>query len=433
MVNDNIENIKSNFVRGLSNSTNKLLTYLTIFFMFIFIGLILAFWVFEQRANRCVFGPSCCYTNLKNGSIQTTYEEVSLTQNKEKTSSPLSPEIVTFDYIDYDNETESFTLDIYQSSTPPGDIENFPQGTTDSGFCIYSAGVSVYLKYYYDTTGEWENSNQLVYHGVSEYLNTSSFTNNGFAEISPISEGFNYLTNRTGNNGTLTVKTNDTTNASYFSQFIGTTKSIDIKSISSDSYSYNPFIDFIHAKQNVINSKNCTDKGVCCLCIEPSSKNLPSCKNPYVHGLGYAFNKSGGGVGYSQNCSHSYYPGYVKPSDSNKQGVDNNIATNIPRGTTAAANIQNSDLPNPSGVTLNFKGQTADEAYTGSPSTKETSRYPFYPESLFCGGGTKTNPSQQLYDTSLTDPTNTGIATAVRTTAFPNATVNGNTVQLGFN
>ena len=73
-----MQKIKSNFVRGLEENNNRILTYVTIFFTFAFLGCLLAFWVYEHRSNRCVFGPSCCYTDMYNYSKNEQIEEAIL-------------------------------------------------------------------------------------------------------------------------------------------------------------------------------------------------------------------------------------------------------------------------------------------------------------------------------------------------------------------
>ena len=450
-----MEKIKSNFVRGLEENNNRILTYVTIFFTFAFLGCLLAFWVYEYRSNRCVFGPSCCYTDMSNSSKTSSVNEAILKQVEappgKKRSWNVSSgnyERVTFGYPEQPASTtgdklSSFTLDIYNAQKIATGISfpNIPE--SNSGFSFISEkGVSVYLDYYL-TDNRWVNSNQLVSHGVCEYLKDLENYQQFYAIVTPNSSGFNYISSQDTYGGKPVSITTTLNSGGYFKGLTSIT-SKKIISVDTDNYNYNPFMDFLHSKRKVKDSNKCTS-GVSCHCIEPSSKNLPSCKNPYFEGRGYAYltRANSDTVSYSTNCSHSYYPGYiVDPSKQNTAANQGYIEEAAPPesglGKTLTTNCGNTSLdgedcgPPGSGnkTSVNLKlGKTPFEKGDGNNFTSSYQNS-YAPTNIFCGGGNQSNPKVPLY--ASIQPNGPAIGTATRGSSFPNAQIKGSGRVLGF-
>ncbi len=461
-----MQKIKSNFVRGLEENNNRILTYVTIFFTFAFLGCLLAFWVYEYRSNRCVFGPSCCYTDLYNHSKDVNLEEAVLTQVTPRSSWGISSgnighERVTFPYLESPSSTTkstSFTLDIYPGNKISDGISfPFNNPDTNSGFSIVSTGVSVYLDFYTGDSGKrWNYSHNLVFYGVSQFIDTQ-IREDFYAIVTPNNTkpgGFNYITSSQAPDGAksnLFIKS-ELSDKPYFGKGSGTKRGIAIKSRGSDPYQYNPFMDFLHAKKKVKDSQGCSPgAGVSCHCIEPSSKNLPSCKNPYFEGKGYAYRTKTKPqeVKYSRNCSHSYYPGYlVDPSEQSNaaqslgfieesappESALGKVLSKCPN--TDDGNAGSGCGPDGEGETnLSLGNGTGSQFGSGNTAFKQSYKHSYDPSALFCGGGNQTTNSA-LYTaaTGATNPSDDSVATATRGSSFPNAkSGKGNQRILGFN
>ena len=327
---------KSNFVRGLEENNNRILTYVTIFFTFAFLGCLIAFWIYEHRGSRCVFGPSCCYTNLQNSTTAVSQAHVFLYQRDNDTGWEAkndTPEIITLDAsnLNGNDNVYKFYAHLYpgQNTTGGPSYPNIPE--SNSGFCIGTSGVSLYFDYYTSETGaSWKYAFNLFYHGVNQYINSDNFEGH-FAELMPPSnKTIKYITNANSPNDGNNLVTSSLGNAGFF-QNLTKPNNLEIpyksfaalKKPKQDPVVYNPFMDFKKSRQMVNN----TGKLFTPMCIEPSSKNLPSCRIPRTS-KGYPLVDSKNKViDHSQNCSYNNFPG---PASS---GTDPSIEQLIPNST----------------------------------------------------------------------------------------------------
>ena len=285
---------KSNFVRGLEENNNRILTYVTIFFTFAFLGCLLAFWIYKHRGSRCVFGPSCCYTQLHNtGSGYSPAEVVLQQRDSEKTwgAAPGSPEIIQLDASTLSGNGVKYTFyaHLYPGKNTTGGPSYPDIPESNSGFCIGTSGVSLYFDYYTSGSGgsgvSWDYAYNLFYYAVNQYTLEPHFLVNYFGQLLPPSNKIiKYVTNASSeNDGGLKVTSSLSNNFSFFSNLTprsnsGYKSSIALKENNQDGKGYNPYMDFKKTRQIVDNTG--TGKLFTPICIEPSSKNLSSCRLP---------------------------------------------------------------------------------------------------------------------------------------------------------
>ena len=475
MVYDPKTEIKSNFVKGLEEPNNRILTYVTIFFTFAFLGCLLAFWIYEHRGSRCVFGGSCCLTDLKNSAgAGHALGQAVMSQRGAGTSSSwtgaavhtgsatptdFNPEILRFTSSSNSQSSTSFSVELYNEDKPTGGI-SFPNtDKSPTGYHLRDNGVSVYL---YKYQPGWGNAFQLVSAAAVAYvagktLGLARGVSAFFYSSKPVTKGgtgnVSYLTNPvTTNNGPNTITTSFKPENSFFSNFtLNETDSGGKKGImyviskSQDNVSYNPMSDFLHTKRVVrASGKNCTGDRPCG-CTEPSSKNLPSCRGLYdanrqqypIVTYDFKNNTLGGITGYSTNCSHAYNP-YNHSSDN-----QSHFQEIVPNGSALGKKLSNADpkggVPSPGVVSdgdVNFKlGKTPFKQNTqpgiditpqGGGKTKIAYGGAYVPQAVFCGNGDKTTPevSRVLFTApkgQKVSPTNKQIQTRIRNSKFPNA------------
>lgn len=428
----------------LSQGRNHLWFILTLICTIAFLGFLLGLMIFEYRNNHCVFsGPSACYTNLANTSQADELPQIELNQVTEKPSGLTlgEHELLTFQYIDNSSDGKSFFVDLHYKDFDAGHGITYPSNLAlASGFCIkVSEGVSIYLKYYFDNTPEWENSHNVVEYGITQYINTIT---DGFAYVQPIeTNGFVYITSGIGTHGTPSI-TSSREDSFYFQTFKENKGSKQVLKPSSSPISYNPMHDFFEAKEKTKQSRGCNNSEKPCVCIDPSSKNLPSCKQNYIAGQGYLIPNSSP-LKYTTNCSHSYFPGETVPGGTDKQ--TNYVEQLVSAGSQLASSLQTkpsstksdgSDwpsskgggLPDPSQVPLKigskpFKSSDPDlSSWTNS----------YDATNIFCGKGAPSNPETMNYSIKVGDPT---VFVQMSGSSVPNTTVpaGGGKVKLGFN
>jgi hypothetical protein len=450
---------KSNFVRGLEENNNRILTYVTIFFTFAFLGCLIAFWIYEHRGSRCVFGPSCCYTQLKNFTKANNLAEVVLHQRDNDTgwgAENDTPEIITLDasMLNGSQNTYTFYAHLYPGLNTTGgpSYPNIPE--SNSGFCIGTSGVSLYFDYYTNGTGaSWKYASNLFYYGVDQYITSGNFSGY-FAELTPPSnKTIIYVTNAaSGNDGNHIVASSLSKDKGFFQNLTSQTNlEISHKSFAAlkkndqDGSGYNPFMDFKKARQIVNNTG--TGKLFTPICIEPSSKNLPSCRIPRTS-RGYPIVDSSGNITYSQNCSYNNFPGRT---GGNEQAIEQLIPDKSYVGkqlvNCGALSGDGSDCKNagcgPTGCTGNDKQAKVTLKVGASPFNATnpnlgTNQFnnAYLAANIFCGQGPSNNP-QPMYDPADKDARETGsslIRGRVQTSTVPNATKNNNTgvFTLGF-
>lgn len=448
---------KSNFVRGLEENNNRILTYVTIFFTFAFLGCLIAFWIYEHRGSRCVFGPSCCYTQLQNFTKANNLAEVVLHQRDNDTgwgAENDTPEIITLDASMLSGQnTYTFYAHLYPGLNTTGgpSYPNIPE--SNSGFCIGTSGVSLYFDYYTNETGaSWKYASNLFYYGVDQYITSGNFEGY-FAELTPPSnKTIIYVTNAaSGNDGNHIVASSLSKDKGFFQNLTSQTNlEISHKSFAAlkkndqDGTGYNPFMDFKKSRQMVNNTG--TGKLFTPMCIEPSSKNLPSCRIPRTS-KGYPIvDKKNKVIGHSQNCSYNNFPGQTAGNDqaieqlipdksyAGKQfakckaltgdGTDCGNAGCTPIGCTGG--------DKQSGVTL----KVGSVRFRNTPNSG-TSQFnnAYLGANIFCGRGTVNNP-QTMYEPTETDAQSASsdfIRGRVQGSSVPNAfkALNG-VYRLGF-
>ena len=482
MVYDPKTEIKSNFVKGLEEPNNRILTYVTIFFTFAFLGCLLAFWIYEHRGSRCVFGGSCCLTDLTNsgGPAHILGQAVMSqrgTSNAWKsaaihtgslTPTDFKPEILTFTSSSNSQSSTSFSVHLYNENKPTGKGTSFPISTSSvsTGYVQRADGVSVYL---YDYPTGWGNASQLVNtaatayvagktlglaRGVSAFFYYSKPVNKATANVS-------YLTNPvTTNDGPNTITTSFKPENSFFSNFnLNNSGAADgggimyILSKSQDNVSYNPMSDFFHTKRVVrASGKSCNGKRACG-CTEPSSKNLPSCRGLYDANkkqypiVTYDFNNNtlaSINNEYSTNCSHSYNPYTQSPVN------PNSFQEIVPQGSALGNKLSNADSHGTvknGDVTFKlgkspFKAGVQNGIKVSNPSATTTQvgyDGAYVPQAVFCGNGDSSTPEEKrvLFTAppgQKVSPTNSQIQTRIRSSKFPNAKNGEGTIRiLGFN
>ncbi len=443
------ENIKSNFVKGLEENNNRILTYVTIFFTFAFLGCLLAFWIYEHRGSRCVFGPACCHTDLVNTGLGNKVAEGILLQqgtslNWHVGKNPTDPEIITFDsVIAGSGDTYTFTADLYGTSIQTlgaGAGVSFPHpDNSTSGYYINTKGVSLYFHEYLGGSEDfWSQSHKLISTGVCAFFDSANFKASGAkASINSINSpsGIRYeTTSSTINEGSNLITTSLTNpKTSFFSNFLKTSSSgtgiggfVAVEESAKDGTGYNPFMDFLHTKRVVQASDNCSGDGATdCSCVEPSSRNLPSCRAPYNKQLGgYAIIGSDGTItGHSKNCSHSYFSGNTKPAQEGSDVVQPLNDSNTSLGNKLAQAKTNGVIK---GVTLNLGGKDFNIANgTGNFGNA------FVSEAIFCGAGTKASPTKMYPLNDKNEHVNSeDIGGAMKASIIPNA--DPKTFRLGF-
>ena len=489
MVYDQKTEIKSNFVKGLEEPNNRILTYVTIFFTFAFLGCLLAFWIYEHRGSRCVFGGSCCLTDLTNSAgaghiLGQAVMSQRGTSNAWKsaaihtgslTPTDFKPEILTFTSSSNSQSSTSFSVHLYNENKPTGKGTSFPTSTfsVSTGYVQRADGVSVYL---YDYPTGWGNASQLVNTAATAYVAGASGLARGVSAFFYYSKPVNkatanvsYLTNPvTTNEGANTIKSSFKPSASFFSNFNSnnTPNATDasimyVLSKSEDPVGYNPMSDFFHTKRVVrASGKSCNGKRACG-CTEPSSKNLPSCRGLYDANLKkypiftYNFKKNTlvNPAGYSTNCSHSYNPYTQSPVN------PNSFQEIVPRG-SALGNKLSNPTPQTDGAAslgpgvvkdgdVNFKlgkspfkagAQNGIKVSNPSATTTQVGYDGAYvPQAVFCGqGDEKTSEENRVLFTAKpgqrVSPTNSQIQARIRSSKFPNAKNGEGTIRiLGFN
>ena len=481
MVYDPKTEIKSNFVKGLEEPNNRILTYVTIFFTFAFLGCLLAFWIYEHRGSRCVFGGSCCLTDLTNSAgAGHALGQAVMSQRGAGTSASwtgaasTNPEILTFTSSSNSQSSTSFSVELYNEIKPTGKGTSFPKSKppASTGYVQRADGVSVYL---YQYQAGWGNAYQLVSAAATAYVAGASGRARGvsafFYPSNPVKGGtgnVSYLTNPvTTNDGPNTITTSFKPENSFFSNFnLNNSGTADgggimyVLSKSQDNVSYNPMSDFFHTKRVVrASGKNCTGKRPCG-CTEPSSKNLPSCRGLYdanrqqypIVTYDFKNNTLGGITGYSTNCSHAYNPYNTTRVNTN------NFQEIVPQGSALGKKLSNADstggIPSPGVVKdgdVNFKlgktpfksGENAQNGIQITPQgggkTKIEYGGAYVPQAVFCGNGDKTTPevSRVLFTApkgQKVSPTNKQIQTRIRNSKFPNAKNGEGDIRiLGFN
>ena len=449
-------NIKSNFVKGLEENNNRILSYVTIFFTFAFLGCLIAFWIYEHRSSRCVFGPACCHTELVNTGVGRKSAEVTLLQAGTSIkwgSGETFPEIITFETTNTENSSVySFNSHLYSGILTAGGT-SFPRSTSNSGYHLNTDGVSIYFGDYY--TQNWSESHLLVTEGISVFIGSPYFKPSAFAQVVNISSGSTgkgggityYASPTTINDGTNNVRTTFSQTASFFSNFqktrtgAGLAQRAVVNSKTSDSSTYNPLTDFLRTKSMVEASNNCSGTGLAqCRCIDPSSRNLPSCKGPYNkkkggYGVLNAFNKISG---YSLNCSHSYLRGVASNATAGAAANGNAVEELIPQDTTQGQNLSKSWTPGDPGtgnsrVNINFAGQPFSGATGTNPGTDKISN-PFVARGLFCAqNGTPGTGRQLMYKPTSTAVQGVCVIDGIRNSNLPYAKKLANgSYQLGF-
>lgn len=494
------------FVEALNQGENRVKTYFTILFTLGFLGCLLAFWIFQYRNEKCVyFGKSCCLTDLKNTAIipskSLIYEAVGTGDNKglalKKNPGDWNPpangfERLTFPYSVRPGSKSEFTVDLYNTFSTPG---NFP-GTSAGlsvGFCYITTGttpgISFYLASYKDATKGlcWSTSINTVTAGLGIfYLNLQPDGNKFDFIISNSKVGMNYIL--PGGQGTAApppIKSTLSPEKSYFQNGIpagsgGCSWKFKQPDISKTT-THNPFIDFVSTNKLVEDqkSKGSTLRG----CVDPSSLELPSCRNPLVDGKGYVvvnsilpqnslyFEETEDATHnkYSRNCSHTYTPGNLyniyTPSGG---GITSLIPSNSTIGQGYAkdddkeceqlvnSNKSNLDGSSKSCPQIRIKGEslvnvTGDKKVPGAGGVTvgqidNLTQNPYFPELLFCGAASAAGSSANL-GTMFTYPTDSNssgsdgeIPSNTQFSQAPNAKYTGaktssglSIVQLGFN
>ena len=424
----------------LSEGKNHLWFILTLICTIAFLGFLLGLMIFEYRNNHCVFsGPSACYTNLQNATLLGELDQFILDQVTEKPSGLSGEtEALTFPYVKGDSHSTlgTFFVDLIYSDFTEGQAIKYPSNLgTSSGFCVTpEKGVSIYLKYYYENTLEWPNSHNVVEYGVSECINTIE---DAFIYMQPIeTDGFVYTVPKPSSSKVKITTSNGT--SSYFQGFNKTNILIPTKP-ENNAVPYNPMHDFFEAKEKTKQSRGCKNPEKPCVCIDPSSKNLPSCKSNYIAGHGYLIPGSetnGGKAKYTTNCSHAYYPGETVPGGTG--GTEPNyveqlvasgsqLATSFQSGanTGGDSNAQNGNMPNNKAVKLNIGKESLNDK---DSATKWTDSY--RPANIFCGSGPSNNPNPMSLASTVGNP---AVFTAMAGSCVPNVNIKANgKVLLGF-
>lgn len=422
--------VQSNFVKGIQNGHNKILTYLTMIFMLAFLACLLAFWVYSYReavCANCIGGQTCCYTDLQNSSLDNPNLSIDLTQQGTSLAAGSFPQKIIFDYASKSATSENFFLDIENTAFDPAQYTRYPSGH-DSGFCMSDDGVSVNIKQYYDDSSIWNESYLVIYEGVSAFMNRPSTIAKGYFEVKQATEGIEYITTSTPEIPKPTISTENSL-PSYFKQFGPNQKGagqyiLQIPTKKIDAATYNPLHNLLEAKDKVKNSNQCTDPGVCCQCVDPSSKNLPSCSNPYHHGLGYVagVDSKNQTIIYSKNCSYTYSRAHGTSHPNVTQNISQLASQGggISKAFLTATTTPKTDFNTDGGIASNFDGSSfpSDVPITNA----------FNSTKLFCGGNNEVTNSgpQYMYNTGFSNLTkNSVIGLSVRASTFPNAQVSG--------
>ena len=425
-----------------SNSGVKVATYVIILSFLVFFGLLIATWIMRYRSHRIYYGPKCVYTTLINSSGSSQTNSIVLDQLSDFNSSLKDPENLTFNYVDQSNDIQPFYVTIYGSDTLPSGATLYPGGgITDSGFCAQPGGVSIYIKYYFNTTS-WPGAIDVVEEGMARYL--SSYVNIGGTDdgacakivLTQGSESVGYSTYHYSNQGPVPIKTDASgPSPSFFSNFVDGLNTIYISPVQTDPSNYDPFDDFLKTKQ-FINSKDtgCASNPENCRCTDPGAKQLPSCTSPYINGKGYVFKNSIGKTSYSSNCTHSgpqssLHPG-SGPENGNTTGGET-YSSFYPTSSILAKTAQNAGTEQQK--TLNDNSQLGGTDFSTISSSYSKA---FQSNYVFCGacptaGGTVPTPFGSFNNTTTPQNT-TSIGVDTRASKVPNATVSGDNYNLGF-
>tara|TARA_R110001592_G_scaffold298774_3_gene569583 strand:- start:227 stop:1525 length:1299 start_codon:yes stop_codon:yes gene_type:complete len=423
----------------LSEGKNHLWFILTLICTIAFLGFLLGLMIFEYRNNHCVFsGPSACYTNLQNASVADELYQFTLEQVPEKPSGLTGEtEALTFEYATEDSTPGTFFVDLIYSDFTEGQAIKYPSNLgTSSGFCVTpEKGVSIYLKYYYENTLEWPNSHNVVEYGVCEYINTIK---DGFVFIEPIeTDGFAYIVPKISSGGLPSIITSLQGPSNYFQGFTTSSKKGIVPS--NNSINYNPMHDFIEAKEKTKQSRGCKNPEKPCVCIDPSSKNLPSCKSNYIAGLGYLIpnaTTSEGKPMYTTNCSHTYFPGETVKGPKDTGGAKANYVEQlVASGSNLATSLQNKtgsangSIPSAGDFENKVPLKINGKKFGGSEElSKWTNSY--ISSNIFCGSGPSSSPDPMSLITGVGDQRN---FTAMAGSCVPNVKIKANgQVLLGF-
>ena len=427
----------------LSEGKNHLWFILTLICTIAFLGFLLGLMIFEYRNNHCVFsGPSACYTNLQNATLLGELDQFILDQVTEKPSGLSGEtEALKFPYVKGDSDLENFFVDLIYSDFTEGQAIKYPSNLgTSSGFCVTpEKGVSIYLKYYYENTTEWSNSHNVVEYGVCEFINTIE---DAFIYMQPIeTDGFVYTVPKPSSSK-VQITTSLPGTSSYFQGFNKTNILIPTAP-ENNAVPYNPMHDFFEAKEKTKQSRGCKNPEKPCVCIDPSSKNLPSCKSNYIAGHGYLIPGSEANEGkpkYTTNCSHAYYPGETVAGGTGSKepnyveqlvAAGSQLATSFQSGDTSSSGdpdyppAKNGRLPNRKAVKLNLGSKALNDGT--DPATKWTNSY--RPGHIFCGSGSSSNPNQMALTSGVGDQ---GNFTAMAGSSVPNVKIKNGKVLLGF-
>lgn len=424
--------IKSSLVRVINKGGfTSYIPMLSALCLLLFLIFMMIFWVKLYENHECVFatGPDsvlCCHTHLENNVTKTGDSIIPLTQVSEYSSNLENPEAVTFVYPGTDQARTTFDLDIYYDDDVPSGGVCYPANIGPSaGYYLGTGGVSVYLKYYKNSTTDWINSYQTVKEGVSEFITNNDLQSTIF--IVPVNEGFDYVTplfNKSGNNA---ISSNASgTSTSYFKELNNEDKFTLPFSLSSDKEGYNPISDFIAAKTRVEDPDGCKTNPDKCMCVDPGAKNLPSCANLINSSDGDKFITKGGlcssvNCSYASQSSTAYTVPTNKPDTSDNASTPQAMSANVAQGGTLGNLLQK----DPTNVSKNLKlGLNGPNVKPGQVTDA------YFPSAIFCGTSTTSGPSI-MYQEGL-DNNSTDVYNAVKNSRVPNSKTSGSTVVLGF-